>query len=279
MLTKVRANPDNVRKALQAILKDPKTVWFPLAQVSGDLSGALDYKRWLTDLPKMDDSPHVPARAEIEGLIEAYFRMGFWDFAYICACLAYTGAPELPSIKHLIWEGFPGFSRMWIRRGDVVLPVPMTGPIRLAFETWWALSMGYASPTHRFLQARFYDFEEHFRSLDSPIIQLMSFGFDDPDVVLGLLMRAHMNELAYPAYRKAMNDPLSLLPDAEVKDGLVWYEGVPVGIPADATPRRSLAYAPPADAPWGLHWLEAAKESIPPRIYTMALAARRPPSV
>ncbi len=267
------------QRTLKAMLKDPSALWIPLTQPSANLSNGLEYHKWITHLPRMDEYVHLPSRKDIEALVEAYFRMGHWDFAYVIVCLAYTGEPELPSLKDIIWEGYPGFSRMWLRRGDNLLPVPLTGPIRLAFETWWCLSMGYSSPTRRFIRVRYDAFEDHFRSLDSPIIHLMPFGYDDPDLVLDALKKAHANDLAYPRFIPKLLDVRTMLPEAEERGGLVWYGGVPVGFGSDTVARLSQGEARKPDAPWGMNWLEAAKDSIPPRIYQMAKAVRVPPVV
>lgn len=51
---------------------------------------------------------------------------------------------ESPPTRTLLhWEGLPGASRMWIRRGLWMTPVPLQSAVEGILWSWWALSGGF----------------------------------------------------------------------------------------------------------------------------------------
>lgn len=256
---------EELRTVLERCILNPDKAWIPISPAPRVASSVADIPRWNRGFPRVSDDTKLPARHEVEELCDAYFRMGFWDFAFVIVTYAYTGEMRMRELDRLIWEGLPGVSRLWIVREDMAIPLPKTGPIRRAAETWWALSGGYSNHLRKCMPIYESEFLEHFRSLNSPILLSLPFESDDPDYVLSRLCKAIGNELAYP-----LKPSLSLssgvdFSETQIKGPIRFYKDIPIDWSPFDNEVESIK-----KTPWGLKWLEAAKDTIPARIYRRA---------
>jgi hypothetical protein len=270
----IGSKPKIERQELKALLArcvlDPDKAWIPVSPVPK--AGGPDLPKWNRQFPKVSDNPNLPARAEVEQLVSAYMRMGFWDFAFAIVTYAYVGELRMREMTRFVWDGPPGVSRIWLQREDMLLPLPKTGPIRQAAETWWLLSGGYMNHTQQFLPIYEDEFYAQFRSLNSPIILTMPFGSDDPDYVLSELKGCFRNEMAYPlAYRNNRASIASANPEVSGDGPALRYRGWPVDWATHVQEAKDSFLT----MPWGIKWLEKAKASIPDRIYQRALTFRK----
>ena len=267
---KPKVKREELKELLARCVLDPEKAWVPLSSVPK--SPANDLAKWNRQFPKVSDNPHLPARAEIEELVSAYMRMGFWDFAFALVTYAYVGELRLREMTRFIWDGPPGVSRIWLQREELLLPLPKSGPIRQAAETWWLLSGGYMNHTQQFLPIYEDEFYAHFRSLNSPIILTMPFGSDDPDYVLSELRNAFRNELSYPiAHRVNRIGMAASMPETKIEGPALWHRGWPVEWASDIHETQQSMKT----IPWGLQWLEKSKATIPDRIYQRAWTFRK----
>ena len=266
-----------VKKALHRAIQSPDHHWIPLNPSPRQLSDSHNVPTWADLFPRTSDEKELPARAELEKLLDAYFRMGHWDLAFLLCLYAYTGTLSVPSMEVLVWQGMPGASRLWFQRGTSLVPIP-NGIIKTCLETWWSLSGGYMNPFRAFLPINEHLLQDHLQSLDSPLIHHRPFGSEDPLFVLDQIKRMHVNELGYP---HSLNKTEAAFEDQTTvrKHGALWIGESPVWWGARIgshvsrpTPRQDSDIC--ATGPLGLTWLESARETIPSRIYEQARSLR-----
>jgi hypothetical protein len=186
-----------------------------------------------------------------------------WDRleAQLGICL---GTMNLPAAAHyalsmlgmlryassILWEGPPGRSRMWVRQGSWVTPVPLRSVTEGVLWTWWSLSGGF-----------------HNYSMDL---------LPTPDLPLDL----------FPHYREGDRDALQTHPSKAVYAAPQWrgprtgealreelgvlYAGAePVRWSMNAVEAFDWRQYPTLSC--GLFWLEDIVHTIGPSLYTLCL--------
>lgn len=261
--------PEAVHSALFRAIRSPDHVWIPISPVPHQVKDPRNLQSWSKVFPKVGAETILPKRADLEALVDSYYLMGHWDFAFLLCTAAYFGQPVVPTMDALTWQGPVGASRLWLLRGKVMIPVP-NGPIKMALETWWALSGGYLNLQREFIPIDIGAFEAHFASIDSPIILTRPWDSDDPEFVMRQIQSMHVNEITYPT--APTNSQLDFEGTTE-KWGALWVKGQPVDT-------KKVPYAPKQcpeaciEGPLGLNWLNAARDTIPPRIFARAKSLR-----
>lgn len=262
-------SPKAVHSAIVRCIRNPDHAWIPINPVPYPVKDPRNLPHWSKTFPKAGAETTLPARKDLEDLIESYFGMGHWDFAFVLCAIVYWGQPMVPAMDAFAWEGVPGASRLWVLRGKIMIPVP-NGPVKTALETWWALSGGYLNLSRVMLPIDLSAFDAHFRSIDSPIILTQPWGSDDPEFVLQQLRGMHVNELTYPSAPNVLHSDFEGVTE---KWGCYWVNGAIVGtVIRDYHP----AHEPEAytTGPLGLEWLNEARDTIPPRIFQKAKQLR-----
>lgn len=266
---------EGLREAVKRACRSPDHIWIPLSPTPLTVKEPQNLKHWNKLFPKTDDEIILPERKPLEELVDSYIQMGYWDFGFLLVALVYYGRLLIPSMDAFLWHGVPGASRLWLMRGRVMIPIP-NGPVKTILETWWALSGGYLNPTRKMLPIDIAAFEQHFRSIDSPIILVKPWETDDPDIVLSKIQSMHANELAYPMAPgySAISTIRSLMEEEPVKKWhAYWYKDTPIETeklyPAPRQDKEACE-----EGPLGIEWLNAARDTIPDRIYKKALSLR-----
>lgn len=263
--------PEAVHSALIRAIRSPDNAWIPINPVPQQVKDPRNLQYWSKVFPKSGSETMLPARRDLEELIDSYFCMGHWDFAFLLCSIVYWGQPMVPSMDAFVWEGPAGASRLWVLRGKIMIPVP-NGPVKTALETWWALSGGFLNLCREMIPIDLMAFDAHFRSIDSPIILTQPWSSDDPEFVLDKLKAMHVNELTYPS---APNFPNAEFENPIQKWGCYWAHGTPVHTikePNLAAPKQCREAC--EDGPLGLKWLNGARDTIPERIFQKAKTLR-----
>ncbi len=261
--------PEAVHSAMFRAIRSPDHAWIPMNPVPLQVKDPRNLPSWSKLFPKASNETILPARKDLEDLIDSYYLMGHWDFAFLLCTTAYFGQPIVPSMDAFAWQGPAGASRLWLVRGKVMIPVP-SGPVKMALETWWALSGGYLNLRREMIPIDVGAFESHMASIDSPIILTRPWDSDDPEFVMQQLKRMHVNEVTYPM---APSTNVSEFEGAIQKWGVLWVKGHPVETIKTSylTPQCPEACL---EGPLGIRWLDRARDTIPERIYAKARSLR-----
>ncbi len=261
--------PQAVHAAIIRAMRSPDNAWIPINPVPQQVKDPRNLQHWSKVFPKAGAETMLPARKDLEELVDTYFGMGHWDFAFVLCAIVYWGSPIVPSMDNFVWEGPPGASRLWVLRGKIMIPVP-NGPVKTALETWWALSGGHLNLHRNMLPIDLMAFDAHFRSIDSPIILTLPWGSDDPEFVLDRLKSMHVNEVTYPSAPVFSHADFE---DLSERWGCYWSRGTIVDtIKLEPRPRQEREAC--VEGPLGLNWINAAKDTIPERIFARACSLR-----
>jgi hypothetical protein len=157
------------------------------------------------------------------------------------------------NVSSVLWEGPPGRSRMWVRQGHWVTPLPLKSATEGALWTWWALSGGFHNFSRELMPTPNYsmDLFPHFRETDIEELQ------------------HHPSKTAWqPTQWSGMRHGEQL---TDVM-GVLYDEHGPVRLSSGGASVFDWADFPAL--PFGLFWLADSIHSLGPELYQYAVAWR-----
>lgn len=165
--------------------------------------------------------------------------------------------------SHILWEDTPYNSRMWVRQGESVLPIPRESAIENILHLWWALSGG------------FLNYEQDLLSLCSYNLKHFPFYSRADEKAL----RSHPSRTIHRHDQWGGEESRT---HDEVRRGCLWREGIPI-----ARETRGNRHPPAQDVVfdwysddmlpclYGVEWLDRQRHILHRSLYRACVAHRR----